>query len=89
MALPGEADVNSDARADIDMYLQGKTLTGPERVRLFKLAFDASVSGFSGRQSLYEYFFFGDPVRNASALYNVYDKKPLMDRVQAFLQRDA
>lgn len=87
MALPGEADVNSEARADIDLYLQGKTLTGPERVRLFKLAFDASISGFSGRQSLYEYFFFGDPVRMAGALVNTYDREPVRARLREFLDR--
>jgi 4-hydroxyphenylacetate 3-monooxygenase len=87
MALPGEADVNGDARADIDLYLQGKTLTGPERVRLFKLAFDASISGFSGRQSLYEYFFFGDPVRMAGALVNTYDREPARARLREFLHR--
>ncbi|MFE4834140.1 4-hydroxyphenylacetate 3-monooxygenase, oxygenase component [Arthrobacter sp. NPDC056691] len=87
MALPGEADVKSDARADIDLYLQGKTLTGPERVRLFKLAFDASISGFSGRQSLYEYFFFGDPVRMAGALVNTYDRGPARARLREFLHR--
>ena len=86
MALPGEADVNSEARADIDLYLQGKTLTGPEWVRLFKLAFDASISGFSGRQSLYEYFFFGDPVRMAGALVNSYDREPLRGRVRRTAQ---
>ncbi len=69
------------------MYLQGKTLTGPERVRLFKLAFDASISGFSGRQSLYEYFFFGDPVRMAGALVNTYDREPVRARVREFLNR--
>ncbi|MFJ5693202.1 4-hydroxyphenylacetate 3-monooxygenase, oxygenase component [Arthrobacter sp. NPDC093125] len=87
MALPGEADVNSEARADIDLYLQGKTLTGPERVRLFKLAFDASISGFSGRQSLYEYFFFGDPVRMAGALVNTYDREPVRARLRELLHR--
>ena len=87
MALPGEADVNSSARADIDLYLQGKTLPGPERVRLFKLAFDASISGFSGRQSLYEYFFFGDPVRMAGALVNTYDREPVRARLREFLHR--
>lgn len=87
MALPGEADVNSFARADIELYLQGKTLTGPERVRLFKLAFDASISGFSGRQSLYEYFFFGDPVRMAGALVNGYDREPVRQRIRDFLAR--
>lgn len=88
MALPGEADVNGEARADIDLFLQAKTLTGPERVRLFKLAFDASISGFSGRQALYEYFFFGDPVRMAGALVNSYDREPARARVREFLMRE-
>lgn len=88
MALPGEADVNSPAREHIEKYLQSKTLTGSERVRLFKLAFDASISGFSGRQSLYEYFFFGDPVRMAGALVNSYDREPVRARVREFLTRE-
>ncbi|TAP45735.1 4-hydroxyphenylacetate 3-monooxygenase, oxygenase component [Arthrobacter sp. S39] len=88
MALPGEADVAGEALDDIKLYLQAKTLTGPERVRLFKLAFDASVSSFSGRQALYEYFFFGDPVRMAGALVSSYDRGPVRARVREFLSRD-
>ncbi|MCW1250237.1 4-hydroxyphenylacetate 3-monooxygenase, oxygenase component [Acaricomes phytoseiuli] len=88
MALPGEADLGSEALSDIEMYLQAKTLTGPERVRLFKLAYDASVSAFSGRQALYEYFFFGDPVRMAGALVNSYDREPARQRVRDFLARE-
>lgn len=88
MALPGEADLASDALPDIEMYLQGKSLTGPERIKLFKLAYDASISGFSSRQALYEYYFFGDPVRMAGALVTSYDKKPLQKRIRAFLARE-
>lgn len=88
MALPGEADLLSEALPDIEMYLQAKTLTGPERVRLFKLAYDASVSSFSGRQALYEYFFFGDPVRMAGALVNSYDREPARARIHEFLSRE-
>jgi 4-hydroxyphenylacetate 3-monooxygenase len=88
MALPGEADVAGEALPDIELYLQAKTLTGPERVRLFKLAFDASISSFSGRQALYEYFFFGDPVRMAGALVNSYDRGPVRARVREFLARE-
>ncbi|MFC6354727.1 4-hydroxyphenylacetate 3-monooxygenase, oxygenase component [Luethyella okanaganae] len=88
MALPGEADLASEALGDIEMYLQGKTLTGPERVRLFKLAYDASISGFSSRQALYEYFFFGDPVRMAGALVNSYDRSEVRERVRDFLARE-
>ena len=87
MALPGEADVEV-AREDIEKYLQGKTLTGPERVRLFKLAYDAAITGFSGRQALYEYFFFGDPVRMAGALVNSYDREPVRARIREFLARE-
>lgn len=88
MALPGEADLASEALGDIEMYLQGKSLTGPERVKLFKLAQDASISGFSSRQALYEYYFFGDPVRMAGALVSSYDKEPLQQRVRALLARE-
>lgn len=88
MALPGEADVNSEARDDIEKYLQAKTLTGPERVRLFKLAYDASISSFSGRQALYEYFFFGDPIRMASALVKGYDRTKVQQRIREFLVRE-
>jgi 4-hydroxyphenylacetate 3-monooxygenase len=88
MALPGEADVAGEALPDIERYLQAKTLTGPERVRLFKLAFDASISSFSGRQALYEYFFFGDPVRMAGALVNSYERGPVRARVREFLARE-
>ncbi|MBX3067895.1 MAG: 4-hydroxyphenylacetate 3-monooxygenase, oxygenase component [Cryobacterium sp.] len=87
MALPSEADLASDALADIELYLQGKSLTGPERVKLFRLAYDASITGFSSRQALYEYFFFGDPVRMAGALVSSYDKQPLQQRIRDFLER--
>jgi len=88
MATPSEADLLSPIGGDIDRYYQAATANGRDRVRLFRLAWDTACSSFGSRQVLYERFFFGDPVRNASALYNVYDKKPLMDRVQAFLQRE-
>ncbi|MFR0359552.1 4-hydroxyphenylacetate 3-hydroxylase C-terminal domain-containing protein [Streptomyces sediminimaris] len=32
-------------------------------MKLFRLVGDACVSAFSSRQALYEYYFFGDPVR--------------------------
>lgn len=88
MALPSEADLAGDALPDIELYLQGKSLTGPERVKLFRLAYDASITGFSSRQALYEYFFFGDPVRMAGALVNSYDKEPLQERIREFLDRE-
>ena len=48
---------------------------------------DTCISAFAGRQALYEYYFFGDPVRMAGALVNSYDRSPYRDRVQAFLDQ--
>jgi 4-hydroxyphenylacetate 3-monooxygenase len=88
MALPTEADVFGPGREDVETYLQSAALDGPERVRLFRLAWDTCLSAFAGRQELYEYFFFGDPVRMAGALVASYDREPYKERVRAFLDRD-
>ncbi|MFL5847048.1 MAG: 4-hydroxyphenylacetate 3-monooxygenase, oxygenase component [Solirubrobacteraceae bacterium] len=87
MAVPTEGDITGDAASDIEAYLQSATLTGPERVRLFRLAWDASASSFAGRQTLYEHFFFGDPVRMAGALLKATDREPFKDRVTEFIER--
>ncbi|PZN12374.1 MAG: 4-hydroxyphenylacetate 3-monooxygenase, oxygenase component [Bacillota bacterium] len=89
MALPTEGDVFGPGRADVERYLQAAALDGIERVRLFRLAWDTAMSAFGSRQALYEYFFFGDPVRMAGALVNSYDRQPYMDHVRQFLARCA
>ncbi len=87
MAIPPEEVLGSAARQDVDRYYQAKTSGAEERIRLFKLAWDMSGSSFGGRQDLYERFFFGDPVRMASAYYAWYDKEPYKNRVRDFLRR--
>jgi 4-hydroxyphenylacetate 3-monooxygenase len=87
MAIPTEADVAGAGKDDIDRYLQSAALSGPERVRLFRLAWDLTVSGFGGRQNLYEYYFFGDPVRMAGALLKATDREPYKARVRGFVDR--
>ena len=57
-------------------------------MRLFRLAWDTCLSAFAGRQALYEYFFFGDPVRMAGALVSSYDREPFKERVRELLYRD-
>ena len=88
MALPTEADAFGPGQEDVERYLQSATLDGPERLRLFRLAWDTCLSAFAGRQALYEYFFFGDPVRMAGALVASYDREPYKERVREFLRRD-
>jgi 4-hydroxyphenylacetate 3-monooxygenase len=87
MATPTLADVTGPAAADIETYLQAATLGGKERVRLFRLVWDTCISAFAGRQALYEYYFFGDPVRTATAYVAGYDREPYKAAVRAFLDR--
>src|SRR5580704_11197957 len=87
MATPTEADVVGNSAADIDTYLQAATLGGADRVRLFRLVWDTCISAFAGRQALYEYYFFGDPVRMAGAYVASYDREPCKAAVRAFLER--
>lgn len=86
--LPTEGDAFGEAKGDVDKYLACATMDGVERVRLFRLAWDASVSSFAGRQEVYEHYFFGDPVRMAGALVNGYDREPYKARIKEFLARD-
>ncbi|BCJ85571.1 4-hydroxyphenylacetate 3-monooxygenase, oxygenase component [Effusibacillus dendaii] len=87
MAIPNESDFRSELRADLDKYLQAANGDAYNRVKLFRLAWDVCMSAFGSRQTLYERFFFGDPVRMAGALYNGYDKQQYVDRVKEFLNR--
>jgi 4-hydroxyphenylacetate 3-monooxygenase len=87
VSLLTAADVTGPAAADIETYLQSATLGGADRVKLFRLVWDTCISAFSGRQALYEYYFFGDPVRMAGAYVASYDREPYKAAVQAFLNR--
>lgn len=90
MAIPSEKDfANDDLRMDLDRFYQARNTTALDRTRLFRLAWDTAVSAFGNRQVLYERFFFGDPVRMASALFQSYDKEPLKQRIRQFLNEDA
>ena len=66
-------------------YFQAANADAKTRIKLFRLAFDAAVSSFSGRQQLYERYYSGDPVRLAGTLYNLYDKDTHIDRIFGLL----
>jgi 4-hydroxyphenylacetate 3-monooxygenase len=85
--MPSKADREGPLGPQIAKYLQAGNASAEERLKLFRLAWDMTMSSFGGRQNLYEKFFFGDPVRMRSALYDVYDKAPYVDRIHTFLKR--
>ncbi|HEX7023150.1 MAG TPA: 4-hydroxyphenylacetate 3-monooxygenase, oxygenase component, partial [Trueperaceae bacterium] len=85
--IPSKADRQGPMGDSIDKYLQARNADAKERLQLFRLAWDMTISAFGGRQNLYEKFFFGDPVRTQCALYESYDKQPFVQRIRAFLDQ--
>src|SRR3989304_5682545 len=71
----------------IEKYYQAARLNATDRIKLFRLAWDLALSSFGSRQVIYERFFFGDPVRMQMATFANYDRREVMERVRAFLNR--
>lgn len=86
VSIPGEKDFQSPIRGDLDRYLQGANANAEDRVKIFRLAWDLSMSAFGTRQSLYEQYFFGGPLRLAKRLYFSYDLDEQVNRVMDFLE---
>jgi 4-hydroxyphenylacetate 3-monooxygenase len=85
VAVPSHAELAGPAAADVATYFQAANADAATRIKLFRLAFDAAVSSFSGRQQLYERYYSGDPVRLVGTLYGLYDKDPHIDRILEML----
>jgi len=81
VAVPSYAETESAAWPDVATYFQAANADSRARIKLFRLAFDAAVSSFSGRQQLYEKYYSGDPVRLAGTLYQLYDRDTHIARI--------
>lgn len=85
ITIPQEADFNSDIRKELDHYLQSATKDSKERVQLFRLAWDLTMSSFGTRQIQYERFFFGNPVHLTNQLYFNYENDQYVQWINEFL----
>ncbi len=85
VAVPSYAELEGPVAADVTTYFQAANADAKARIKLFRLAFDAAVSSFSGRQQLYERYYSGDPVRLAGPLYGLYDRDTYIDRITRLL----
>lgn len=85
VTLPSEKDFHSELRTDLDQYLQGASKDAEDRVKIFRLAWDLTMSSFGTRQTHYERYFFGDPIRLAGKLYKSYPLDGLVGEVNDFL----
>jgi len=86
LSNPTEADLLSDAGADIRRYYRGADVEAERRIRLSKLAWDATGTQFGQRQLQYERFYGGDPVRAGALLYTANDHSRLLAMVDRALQ---
>jgi 4-hydroxyphenylacetate 3-monooxygenase oxygenase component len=87
---PGVAELAGGAGGAVAAYCAGAALPAERRLALLRLAWDASCSGFAGRQVLYERFFSGDPWRAAVTRAETYAHTgALKERVWDFLDRSA
>jgi 4-hydroxyphenylacetate 3-monooxygenase len=72
-------------RTDLERYLQSPGMTGEERVKLFKLAWDAIGSEFAGRHHQYEMFYAGAPFVAKGYAYRNYGFDDALASVDSFL----
>lgn len=85
VTIPTEEDFQSEVSEELKYYLKGYEKDGDEKVKLFRLAWDVSMSEFATRQILYERFFFGDPVRLAQTIYQKYNMSRAEGLAKKFL----
>ena len=88
LITPSEADFKGPLGPEIEQYLATDTTSAHDRVKLFRLAWDAAGSAFGSRQVLYERFFASDPLSRARIFGTMYPKEEAMDRVREFPRRD-
>ncbi|MGW6697438.1 4-hydroxyphenylacetate 3-hydroxylase family protein [Nocardia sp. NPDC055049] len=84
----GTADMHSSiTRPDIDKYIVSPGVSAEERIKLFKLAWDAVGSEFAGRHQQYEMFYNGAPFLTKMWAYQQYDYAAAIKRVDDFLSQ--
>lgn len=81
------ADLTSDeTRPDIDKYVRSPGVSAVERIKLFKLVWDATGSEFGGRHHQYEMFYAGAPFVAKGHAFRNYDFAQCVRVVDAFLE---
>ncbi|MCS6925905.1 MAG: 4-hydroxyphenylacetate 3-monooxygenase [Candidatus Binatia bacterium] len=83
MQLPASVEaLDSPIGRDLQQYYRGAHISAPEKVRLFKLAWDLVGSDFGSRHLLYELFYAGDPSMLMAGFHREFDKRACLARVQ-------
>jgi 4-hydroxyphenylacetate 3-monooxygenase len=77
--------VSEETRADVDRYFSGANASAEERIKLFKLAWDAIGSEFGGRHHQYEMFYAGAPFVTRGYAFRNYGYEEAVAQVDEFL----
>ncbi|WP_226669470.1 4-hydroxyphenylacetate 3-monooxygenase, oxygenase component [Metabacillus litoralis] len=85
VSIPSEEDFQSCLFNDLELYYQGTACDAETKTKILRLIWDLTMSSFGTRQTQYERYFFGDPVRLASTLYKGYPRDEYIDIVNDFL----
>ena len=85
VGVPSYAELAGEVKGDVEKYFQTANADSPKRIKLNRLAYDAALSSFAGRQRLYEQYYSGDPMRSMSLMYRMYPKDEHIDRVHNML----
>ena len=85
---PTEADLHSAVGPDIARYYRGAGVAAADKIRLFKLAWDATGTAFGQRLLQYERFYAGDATRIGATLYLKYPVAPLLAEIERALGAD-
>jgi 4-hydroxyphenylacetate 3-monooxygenase len=90
VSMPTEQDVKGPLAEDIKKYYQAARAEAFDRIPLFRLAWDASLSAFGSRQVLFERFSRGDPIRAANAVVLTHKDQLQVyaERVSEFIKRN-
>jgi 4-hydroxyphenylacetate 3-monooxygenase oxygenase component len=86
LANPSEADLQAEIGAEIRRYYRGADRDAEAKIRLSKLAWDATGTQFGQRQLQYERYYAGDPVRMGASIYTMRDHSPLLAAIDRALR---
>ena len=85
VGVPSFAELAGEVRRDVEKYFQSINADSPNRIKLNRLAYDAALSSFAGRQRLYEQYYSGDPMRTQSLMFRMYPKDEHIQRIHDML----
>lgn len=77
--------IGEETREDVERYFGSARTTAEERIKLFKLAWDAIGSEFGGRHQQYEMFYAGAPFVTKGYAFRNYGYEEAVEAVDGFL----